>query len=180
MLGLISHQHSSQADSDRRTSSPTPSSNTSSGVSDTPSTSDPEISNHYQDQRRTFLWVSILPEVVPWPAPFPVIDFIKSGPLNIRFTSFPQSTDPRTTSLLTLRAANPTVVFTSPFNLDLQASFSVFLDDGTLPIYSEVAPLIPTLQDCEWLYVSTLIPGYWKILSSSPGQFFRTVKYISF
>jgi hypothetical protein len=177
LLDLISNRNTSPTDCDPPISSPSPSSDNS-----IQATSPPPFRSHPQ-AKRTFIYVDILPEPLPWPSPFPIIRFTESGcnPLTIRFTSPPpdrdSSADPdlnngvQSSSSSSHDPQNPVVTFASPSILHPQASFSVFLLGETTPVHSEVVPLIccaSPLQGCEWTYSTTLVPGYWKTLCKCP------------
>lgn len=74
-----------------------------------------------------------------------------------------------------LRAIDPTVTFLAQSTISAQSYFVVYLDQ--LSVFSEATPLVavgPSPEDpsgSTLLYSTTLIPGYWKTISESPGGF---------
>jgi hypothetical protein len=185
VLNLIASQNNSNPDSRYKSTSPTPSSstNTDSGHSDTLSSASLDgTSSYYQPLKRqhSAVRVNILPECSPWSASFPIIDLHENGVINIRLTAFPVDAEsdslawnPTNIPTSDLRSANPTVVFASPYVLYPHASFSVFRDGENEAIYTEFCQLLchpPTHPESGWLYTSALVPGYWNVLSR--GNFF--------
>jgi hypothetical protein len=177
VLGLISNRNKSPADlEDSQDHSPSPSSSTSVA----PKSPSPAHSS----TKRIFIDVEILPEPVSWPSTFPVVRVAKDtrGPLNIRLISSDydasaepsDSTGAQSSTSSSHETTGPVVTLSSPSVLPPQASFSVFLDGGSSAVHTEVVPLVccaTPLQGCEWMYTTTLVPGYWKTMRSSTGEF---------
>jgi hypothetical protein len=75
---------------------------------------------------------------------------------------------------------DPNVSFKCPaFINNVGSSFSVFIDDLSVPVHREMTTLVcsgsqPSLTDaqCEFLYTTTLVPGYWSVLCNSSSQVF--------
>jgi hypothetical protein len=174
LLGLISNRNKSPADlEDSQDHSPSPSPSTSVA----PKSPSPTHSS----TKRIIIDVEILPEPVSWPSTFPVVRVAKDtrGPLNIRLISSldydasrasSDSTGAQSSTSSSHETTGPVVTLSSPSVLPPQASFSVFLDGGRSAVHTEVVPLVccaTPLQGCEWMYTTTLVPGYWKTLRSS-------------
>ncbi|KAJ7766993.1 hypothetical protein DFH07DRAFT_335295 [Mycena maculata] len=69
-----------------------------------------------------------------------------------------------------LSSINPTVTFMSQAPIVAQSRFTVYSED--LVLHAETTPLVPvvdpSVQVSDYLYSTTLIPEYWKVISESP------------
>ncbi|KAJ7458592.1 hypothetical protein FB451DRAFT_581819 [Mycena latifolia] len=69
-----------------------------------------------------------------------------------------------------LRSINPTVAFTSQSPVTAQSRFTVYSEDMVL--HTETSPLAPVMDPAPrvsgFLYSTTLVPEYWKVISESP------------
>ncbi|KAJ7661756.1 hypothetical protein B0H17DRAFT_1144563 [Mycena rosella] len=69
-----------------------------------------------------------------------------------------------------LRSINPTVTFMSQSPVAAQSRFTVYSND--LVLHTETAPLAPAMAPAPdvsgFLYNTTLVPQYWKVISKSP------------
>lgn len=69
-----------------------------------------------------------------------------------------------------LRTINPTVTFMSQTPLAAQSRFTVYSEERIL--HTETVPLSPVVEPAQqvsgFLYSTTLVPEYWKVISESP------------
>jgi hypothetical protein len=109
--------------------------------------------------RHTVMYIDILPEGSP----------DDSSPINPTWSSngdvVHASDRPRR-----LRSINPTVAFMAKSPLAAQSRFTVYSED--LILHTETTRLAPVNADVSgFLYSTTLVPEYWKIISGSPGEY---------
>ena len=125
-----------------------------------------------------FINVQISLQEVLRPCPVPAVHFIDNDTMNphIIILSPLSHIDPRVKDSVSsnLSYLSGTVKFSSPCMLALQSTFVVYLDNSSIPLHSEIAPLkylsSPTKQS-GWLYSSVIAPDFWDTLCSSPGRF---------
>jgi transcriptional enhancer factor len=126
----------------------------------------------------TFINVQISLQEVLRPCPVPAIRFINNDPMNphIIILSPLSHIDSkiRASASTNLSYLSGTVTFSSPCMLALPSTFVVYLDNSSIPLHSEIAPLkclsSPTRRS-GWLYSSEIAPDFWDTLCSSPGMF---------
>lgn len=71
-----------------------------------------------------------------------------------------------------LGTINPTVAFVSQTPVVAQSRFTVYSEE--LLLHAETAPLVPVTESdppvSGFVYSTTLVPEYWKVISESPGE----------
>lgn len=173
VLDLISRRHHSPADSDSQgTSSPavSESSRTTSATPPPSSWSHARSSGQASQGQPTLLWVSIILDRPSWTSSPPVVHVVRNAkpiPHTIHLST--SALSPHDSDQI-LSSVDPTIKFASSIALDPHCSFSVFIDDDSLSIHTEVAELkcqSSPLNSSGWIYSATLVPGFWDVLRKS-------------
>ncbi|KAJ4494707.1 hypothetical protein C8J55DRAFT_103154 [Lentinula edodes] len=151
-----------------------------------PSASPPPENNLIQNQSSSRLsktiWVSVVLERLSWSSPSPVINLVNNEKVIPQVIHLTPKTSLNASSssyssvdMGLLSHLEPLVTLASPYKLERQCSFSLFLDGSGLPMHSESAYMTEHshTQSSDIMYSGRLIPGFWRSLceSTAPTRF---------
>ncbi|KAJ3922918.1 hypothetical protein F5877DRAFT_183, partial [Lentinula edodes] len=128
------------------------------------------------------VWVSVVLERLSWSSPSPIIDLVNNEKvipqvihLTPKISMNASSSSYGSMGMGLLSHLEPLVTLASPYKLERQCSFSLFLDGSGLPMHSESAYMTEHshTQSSGIMYSGRLIPGFWRSLceSTAPTRF---------
>ncbi|KAJ3809450.1 hypothetical protein F5876DRAFT_18971, partial [Lentinula aff. lateritia] len=128
------------------------------------------------------IWVSVVLERLSWSSSSPIIDLVNNEKVIPQVIHLTPKTSMNASSssygsmdMGLLSHLEPLVTLASPYKLERQCSFSLFLDGSGLPMHSESAYMTEHshTQSSGIMYSGRLIPGFWRSLceSTAPTRF---------
>ncbi|KAH7868416.1 uncharacterized protein C8R40DRAFT_1074885 [Lentinula edodes] len=121
------------------------------------------------------VWVSVVLERLSWSSPSPIIDLVNNEKvipqvihLTPKISMNASSSSYGSMGMGLLSHLEPLVTLASPYKLERQCSFSLFLDGSGLPMHKH-----SHTQSSGIMYSGRLIPGFWRSLceSTAPTRF---------